>query len=76
MGMGLPFDDDASVKWSPPCNSWTPFRLRIDEDGGVWKADSAIAVVWKDRCTGGVNGPGVVSGCFSTCNAEMTTASR
>lgn len=29
------------------------------------------------RGSGGVeNGPGVVSGCFSTCRADITTASR
>jgi len=52
-----------------------PFLLNVD-DGGVVKADSANAVEWNDRETGGVFGPGVVSGCFSTASAEITIASR
>jgi hypothetical protein len=68
-------EDEFNVKWS--LYKWcSAFLLKADDDGGVPNADNANAVAWKDLGGGGVLGPGVCVGCFSTCNAEITTASR
>lgn len=68
-------EDEFNVKWS--LYKWcSAFLLKADDDGGVPNAVNANAVAWKDLGGGGVFGPGVCVGCFSTCNAEITTASR
>jgi len=68
---------------APPTEPPTPparVPREYSDDGGVlWSALTAALTaaggrMW--RWVGGVNGPGVVIGFFSTCSALITTASR
>lgn len=61
----------SGVKWLEPCTE-------LDMPLARCSAECRPGAVRASRVAEGdmVSGPGVVIGCFSTCSADITTASR